>query len=323
MSHVSAAQPLNPGELSLDVACRGCPFASAGERGELVWEQGVENAVRLNFTTTTNPPTIFLNGAPIFPPSLDTALSVAQIANAPDAEPTTLPITSFTMNSDSRSGDEDTALLTLNLHIDALAMHSIRLPTVVVTALRGPDGEYALLDVKADEAAPLPEKPEEDKCEDWVCRWQAAMRERLNRLYGLTKGGCKGMGRGKGAHHRPGSWHGVGRPHRPHAPVKPEGEKLAAEKPVGEEAGGSYPFLGWVFWLAAGVTLLVGLKRIESAYHFAPGVSFVDELTEVVRKDAERKAALKKAKEEEALLEKYGEGLPVYEELEGREVARE
>ncbi|EKG15016.1 hypothetical protein MPH_07800 [Macrophomina phaseolina MS6] len=224
--------------LTLD--CPGCPFAGSSD-DDLVWVQGVENSLLLNFSVVEGH-SIELNGVKLYPPSFDTIpqpIPVYQVradipltdirANIGKYTDKPLRISAYALEIDpavtGSAGDE---LVPMTLQLSSLEAHRIGVPALSVKLIKHPEGGLSILPITT--AAPIhgsEPQQNDDECESWpvLCKWRAMIADRIHSMKGglnKIKGGCmKGRphATGKPEEHqeRPNHLPGHRRPHHgPH-----------------------------------------------------------------------------------------------------------
>lgn len=178
----------------------------------------------MNISVGRDPRTLELNGVPFYPPKMSMAahpellpkipqisddISLDQVKAHPELKSArNLHLSSWSLqagpvHSSKGSGEE---VIKLYLQVSALESHAVKIPEVVVTAIKSKNGD--LLIVKTETA----ENTTDEQCKNWpmVCKLRQMLQDRLKTMREKVNKVGQGCSKGMGAI-------GFGkRPHRPH-----------------------------------------------------------------------------------------------------------
>ncbi|KAF2085436.1 hypothetical protein K490DRAFT_46363 [Saccharata proteae CBS 121410] len=238
---------IDPTNQIITVDCPGCEFAGSQDE-DLVWVQGIQNSLLLNFSVGSDEHSVELNGVQLYPPPMPNEIQLIPVYQVRSDTPLTdirsnigkytdkpLRISSYGVEiAPAATAASGVEVIPMTLILSALEGHDITVPALSIKLLKSPEGSLQILPISA---LPPPDKgpmdDENKECNDWrvLCKWRSIIADRVAAMKASlekAKGGCmKGM---KGAHGRPGGKphhrpEGEGRPHSRPADIKDEDER--------------------------------------------------------------------------------------------------
>ncbi|KAF1957838.1 hypothetical protein CC80DRAFT_491190 [Byssothecium circinans] len=185
---------IDPMKRIVALECPTCAFATKQGKA-LSWQQDAGNSFLLDFEVGTNEDTLQVDGVQLYPPTFGyfaESFFVTQVDPAAE-DALRLRVTGYNFHYSSADTVTEAGieLLPITFRVTSIEGQPVNPPALTVNLLKDTNGRLMIASfqtAKSDEAGPIAQ----EECNDWplLCKWRAAIGDRINGLKSSASKGC-------------------------------------------------------------------------------------------------------------------------------------